>query len=145
MKKKLMPGLSESNSYIARDERLHCLFAVLLFTKYIADKPEMVVIHDMIKEAVAIEKEFINESLPCSLIGMNADMMSTYIELCADRLSLQLGYEPIYGAKNPFPFMEAICLPTNTNFFDTRSTDYKKKVNKRAESTRKKLTFDADF
>lgn len=143
--KKLMPGLSESNSYIARDEKLHCLFAILLYTKYIINKLDISVVHNIIKEAVGVEKEFINESLPCSLIGMNADMMSTYIELCADRLSIQLGYAPIYNVSNPFPFMETICLPTNTNFFDTRSSDYKKKVIRNSTEKRKPLTFNEDF
>jgi ribonucleoside-diphosphate reductase beta chain len=142
--KKLMPGLAESNSYIARDEGMHCMFAVLLYTKYIERKPEKKIIEDIVKQAVTIEKEFINVSLPCSLIGMNAGMMAKYIEFCADRLLLQLGYDAIYDAKNPFPFMESICLSTNTNFFDTRSTDYKKKVNAGVVQ-RKQLTFDDDF
>ncbi len=142
--KKLMPGLSESNSYIARDEGLHCMFAILLYTKYIVVKLDEKVIKDIIIQAVDIEKEFINVSLPCSLIGMNAKMMSTYIEFCADRLLLQLGYDVIYNVSNPFPFMNSICLSANTNFFDTRSTDYRKKVNS-ISAPREELTFDADF
>ncbi len=142
--KKLMPGLSESNSYIARDEGMHCMFAVLLYTKYILNKPEKEIIEDIIKQAVVIEKEFINVSLPCSLIGMNAEMMAIYIEFCADRLLIQLGYSAIYNVSNPFPFMESICLSTSTNFFEARSTDYKKKVNKTVVH-RKQLTFDDDF
>ena len=142
--KKLMPGLAESNSYIARDEGMHCMFAVLLYTKYIKRKLNKEVIEEIVKQAVTIEKKFINESLPCSLIGMNAEMMTQYIEFCADRLLLQLEHDAIYRVSNPFPFMESICLSTNTNFFDTRSTDYKKKV-KKDITRRTKLTFNDDF
>lgn len=143
--KKLMPGLSESNAYIARDENMHCQFAILLYTKHIANKLTEEEVHEIIKDAVEIEKEFITVSLPCSLIGMNSAMMSTYIEFCADRLSMQLGYEAIYKVKNPFPFMDSICLSTNTNFFDARSTDYKKKISNKGDEKKGDFTFDADF
>jgi ribonucleoside-diphosphate reductase beta chain len=143
--KKLMPGLAESNSYIARDEKLHCEFAVLLYNKYVINKPDAEAIYSMVSEAVEIEKHFINISLPCSLIGMNSNMMSEYIECCADRLLLQLGYKVLYNTSNPFPFMESICLSTVTNFFDTRSSDYKKKIARNENDQKRKLTFDADF
>ncbi len=140
--KKLMPGLSLSNSYIARDEALHTLFAVLLYTRYIVNKVNKETIYEMISGAVDIEKEFINVALPCSLIGMNAEMMAEYIEFCADRLIMQLGYPPLYNAQNPFGFMDAICLSNLTNFFDTRSGDYKKKV---VSVKKEKIEFTTDF
>lgn len=132
--KKKMPALSQSNSYIARDEGLHCLFAVMLYKNHIVNKIPRERIEEIMKEAVEIEKHFINEALPCALIGMNADHMSRYIECCADRLIIQLGYTAIYNAENPFPFMDSICLTSLTNFFDTRSTDYKKNISSRPDT-----------
>lgn len=144
-KKGLMPGLSESNIYIARDEGLHTLFAVLLYTRYIEYKLPVETIYEIITDAVVIEKQFINEALSCSLIGMNAGMMSEYIEFCADRLIQQLGYASYYKVKNPFPFMDEIGIASITNFFDRRSTDYKKLVSKTATGSSISMAFDNDF
>ena len=122
-KRGLMPGLTFSNELISRDEALHCEFAVLLYNK-LANKLNKKRIHEIIKEAVDIEKEFICEALPCRLIGMNSQLMSQYIEFVADRLCLQLGYEKIYNSTNPFDFMELISLESKTNFFEKKVSDY---------------------
>ena len=122
-KRGLMPGLTFSNELISRDEALHTQFAVLLYSK-LEKKLSKKKIHDIIKEAVEIEKEFICEALPCRLIGMNAQLMSQYIEFVADRLVVQLGYEKIYSTTNPFDFMEMISLEQKTNFFESRVSDY---------------------
>lgn len=140
----VMPGLCMSNEFIARDEALHCNFAVLLYTKYIQNKLTQLQIENIIKEAVEIEKQFIVKSLPCSLLGMNAGMMSEYIEFVADRLIQQLQYKPIYNSKNPFPFMGRICLQNQTNFFEQRVSEYQKTVDVE-EVTRDSIDFDADF
>ena len=118
-----MPGLTFSNELISRDEALHTEFAVLLFTK-LKKKLTKQKIQEIIKEAVDIEKEFINEALPCRLIGMNSVLMSQYIEFVADRLCLQLGYEKIYNSNNPFDFMEMISIEGKTNFFEKRVGEY---------------------
>ena len=122
-KRGLMPGLTFSNELISRDEALHTEFAILLYNKtqkrYSKQK-----VHEIIKEAVEIEKEFICEALPCRLIGMNSKLMSQYIEFIADRLSLQLGYEKIYNSINPFDFMEMISVEGKTNFFEKRVSEY---------------------
>lgn len=118
-----MPGLTFSNELIARDEALHTEFAVLLYKK-LNKQLNKKKIHDIIKDAVLIEKEFICEALPCKLISMNSDLMSTYIEFVADRLSSQLGYGTIYGASNPFDFMELISIEGKTNFFEKRVSEY---------------------
>ncbi len=122
-KRGLMPGLTFSNELIARDEGMHTEFAVLLYTK-MQRKMKKARIYDIIKDAVTIEKEFICEALPCRLIGMNAKLMSQYIEFVADRLVVQLGYEKIYNTANPFDFMEMISLEGKTNFFEKRVGDY---------------------
>ena len=122
-KRGLMPGLTFSNELIARDEGMHTDFAVMLFKK-LNKKPKKAKIHDLFKEAVAIEKEFICEALPCKLIGMNAKLMSQYIEFVADRLLSQLGYDKIWNTGNPFDFMEMISLEGKTNFFEKRVGDY---------------------
>jgi len=122
-KRGLMPGLTFSNELISRDEALHTEFAILLYNKTQKRYPKQKV-HDIIKEAVEIEKEFICEALPCRLIGMNSKLMSQYIEFVADRLSLQLGYDKIYNSSNPFDFMEMISVEGKTNFFEKRVSEY---------------------
>jgi ribonucleotide reductase beta subunit family protein with ferritin-like domain len=118
-----MPGLTFSNELISRDEALHCEFAVLLYSKLVK-KIDKARIHEIIKEAVEIESEFICEALPCRLIGMNSELMTQYIKFVADRLVVQLGYKKIYNAANPFDFMELISLEGKTNFFEKRNDSY---------------------
>lgn len=120
----VMPGLTVSNEFIARDEGLHTDFACLLYNKQ--ERLKSRTVYDIISEAVTIEKEFITESLPCHLIGMNAKLMSQYIEFVADRLLLQLGYNKLYNINNPFSFMERISLENKDNFFEKRVTTYAK-------------------
>lgn len=123
MKKRgLMPGLTFSNELISRDESMHTDFAVLLYKRQEPLSQE--VLHSIVKEAVTIEKEFIVDSLPCKLIGMNSDSMSQYIEFVADRLCTQLGYPKIFQATNPFSWMEMISLEGKTNFFEKRVGEY---------------------
>ena len=118
-----MPGLTFSNELIARDEGMHTDLAVLLFRKLIK-KPNKKKVYDIVQEAVSIEKEFICSALPCKLIGMNAKLMSEYIEFVADRIVQQLGFDKIYKTANPFDFMEMISLEGKTNFFEKRVWDY---------------------
>ena len=122
-KRGLMPGLTFSNELISRDEALHTEFAILLYNK-LEKKLMKKKINEIIQEAVEIEKEFICEALPCRLIGMNAELMSQYIEYVGDRLAMQLGVEKIYNSANPFDFMELISLESKTNFFESRVSDY---------------------
>jgi ribonucleoside-diphosphate reductase subunit M2 len=122
-KRGLMPGLTFSNELISRDEALHCEFAILLYSKLLK-KVDKHRVHEIIKEAVEIETEFICHALPCRLIGMNAEMMTQYIQFVADRLSVQLGYKKIYGIHNPFSWMEMISLEGKTNFFERKLGDY---------------------
>ena len=124
-KKNLMPGLCDSNELISRDEGMHTDFAILLYSMIVL-KIDETVIHKMFVEAVDIEKEFICESLPCSLLGMNSELMSEYIKFVADRLLTQLGYSKIWGVSCPFDFMESISMEGKTNFFESRPTQYQK-------------------
>lgn len=122
-KRGLMPGLTFSNELISRDEALHTEFAVLLYGK-LQRKLQKKRIYEIIQEAVEIEKEFILEAIPCRMIGMNSKLMSQYIEFVADRLCLQLGYDKIYNASNPFDFMELISIETKVNFFERTNSEY---------------------
>ena len=124
-KRGLMPGLTFSNELISRDEGMHCEFACLLYSK-IKNRVDEDTIHTIFKEAIEIEKEFITESIPCNLIGMNSILMKQYIEFVSDRLLLQLGYEKIWNAENPFDFMEMISMIPKSNFFEIRSGQYQK-------------------
>jgi ribonucleoside-diphosphate reductase subunit M2 len=122
-KRGLLPGLTFSNELISRDEGLHTQFAVALFHT-LDTKPDQATVTTVIKEAVELEKEFICEALCCSLIGMNAKMMSQYIEFVADRLAVQLGLDKIYKTANPFDFMELISLEGKANFFEKKVSEY---------------------
>tara|TARA_B100001250_G_C19800800_1_gene790960 strand:+ start:927 stop:2090 length:1164 start_codon:yes stop_codon:yes gene_type:complete len=124
-KRGLLPGLCFSNELISRDEGLHLEFAIELF-KMLNHKPNKSIIEEIVKDAVSIEKEFIIDALPCSLIGMNSEKMSEYIEYVADRLLKQSGHDKIWGTQNPFDFMENISLDGKTNFFEKRVGDYGK-------------------
>jgi ribonucleotide reductase beta subunit family protein with ferritin-like domain len=124
-KRGVMPGLTFSNELISRDEGLHCEFACLLYS-YIKNKVHQSIVFEIFQEAVSIEKEFITESIPCAMIGMNSTMMCQYIEFIANRLLLQLGYDKLWNAENPFDFMELISLRPKTNFFELRVGEYTK-------------------
>lgn len=125
-KRGLMPGLSFSNELISRDEGMHCDFACLLYTSHVVNKLSKETIEAIIRDAVEIEKEFVTDALPVSLIGMNASLMQQYIEFVADRLLAELGNPKIYNATNPFDFMEMISLQGKTNFFEKRVAEYQK-------------------
>jgi ribonucleoside-diphosphate reductase subunit M2 len=140
-KRGLMPGLTFSNELISRDEALHTEFAVLLYNK-LQKKMTKARIHEIIKEAVEIETEFICEALPCRLIGMNSQLMTQYIQFVADRLCLQLGYDKIYNVANPFDFMELISLESKTNFFEKRVDSYALAEKTKADDV---FDFNADF
>ena len=137
-KRGIMPGLTFSNELISRDEALHTEFAILLYNK-LSKKVSKSRINEILKEAVEIEKEFICDALPCRLIGMNSDLMCQYIEFVADRLSVQLGNDKIYNAKNPFDFMEMISIEGKTNFFEKRVAEYSL-----ADKTKDDDVFDMD-
>ena len=140
-KRGLMPGLTFSNELISRDEALHCEFAVLLYSKLVK-KIDKARIHEIIKEAVEIETEFICEALPCKLIGMNSDLMTQYIKFVADRLVVQLGYDKIYNVSNPFDFMELISLESKSNFFEKTVSEYALATKTKGKDT---FSFSEDF
>ncbi len=137
-KRGIMPGLCFSNELISRDEGLHLEFAIQLFHT-LGKRPDTRLVHSIVKEAVNIEKEFIIESLPCKLIGMDADKMSQYIEYVADRILKQLGYLTIWDTANPFDWMENISLEGKTNFFEKRVGEYSKHMDN------SEIVFNDDF
>ena len=126
-KRGLLPGLTFSNELISRDEGMHCDFAVHLHNNtHIINKVPKDRIKEIIVDALNIEREFITESLPVSLIGMNAKLMTQYLEFVTDRLLLEFGCDKVYEATNPFDFMEMISLEGKTNFFEKRVSEYQK-------------------
>lgn len=143
-KRGLMPGLTFSNELISRDEGLHCDFACLLYEKYLVNKLPQERVHEIIRDAVSIEQEFVTDALPVNLIGMNAQLMSQYIEFVADRLLVSLGYSRIYNASNPFDFMEMISLQGKTNFFEKRVAEYQK-AGVMTERDQNVFSLDEDF
>jgi ribonucleoside-diphosphate reductase beta chain len=143
-KRGLMPGLCTSNEFISRDEGMHTDFAAKLYRDYIEEKLPEKTIHAMFREALEIEKRFITESLPVSLIGMNSELMSQYLEFTADLLIRDLGYKPLFGSKNPFEWMELIALEGKTNFFEKKVSEYKK-PGIGVEATQNLFALDADF
>lgn len=139
----LMPGLATANQFISRDENLHAEFAIELYKMLDTRLSENVVVQ-IFKQAVEIEKEFITQSLPVSLIGMNCVLMSQYIEYVADRWLVLLGYSKIYNTQNPFTFMEMISVNTKSNFFEVNVDQYRK-ANVGNTLEERKIEFDADF
>lgn len=127
----LMKGLGKSNEFISRDEGLHCDFACLLYSM-LDNKLKKEEIYSIICDAVEIEKVFVKDALPVSLIGMNADLMCQYIEFVADRLLVALNYPKVYNVSNPFPFMDTISMEGKSNFFEERPTEYKKATEQRS-------------
>ena len=125
-KRGLMPGLSFSNELISRDEGMHCDFAVLLHNNHLANKVSEERIKEILLSALEIEKEFITESLPVKLIGMNQDLMKQYLEFVTDRLLVDLGCSRVFNSENPFDFMANISLQGKTNFFEKRVAEYQK-------------------
>jgi ribonucleoside-diphosphate reductase beta chain len=121
----LMPGLCDSNAFISRDEAMHCDFAIHLLNNHIVNKPTEERIRKILLSALDIEKEFITESLPVSLIGMNSELMRQYLEFVVDGLLVQLNCKKEFNSKNPFEFMNQIALKTKQNFFEGRSSEYK--------------------
>jgi len=143
-KRGLMPGLTFSNELISRDEGMHCEFACLLYGMF-KNKLSQEAVTAIIADAVEIEKEFVSEALPVSLIGMNAKLMSQYIEFVADRWLGELGYDKLYGASNPFDFMEMISLQGKTNFFEKRVGDYQKSGVLSSDAKSQSFSMDEDF
>ncbi|MDR7209796.1 ribonucleotide-diphosphate reductase subunit beta [Flavobacterium piscis] len=144
-KRGLMPGLTFSNELISRDEGVHCDFAVHLHNHHLINKVSKERIKEIIVDALDIEREFVTESLPVSLIGMNAVLMTQYLEFVADRLLVELGCERVYGSTNPFDFMDMISLQGKTNFFEKRVGEYQKSGVMNTDSDAQKISFDADF
>ena len=144
-KRGLMPGLTFSNELISRDEGLHCDFACLLYNNHLVNKLPKEDVRKIIADAVEIEKEFVVESLPVRLIGMNSDLMCQYIEFVADRLLVELDNEKIYNASNPFDFMDMINLQGKTNFFEKRVGEYQKAGVLNKNEGGGKISFDEEF
>ncbi|EJL59513.1 ribonucleotide-diphosphate reductase subunit beta [Flavobacterium sp. CF136] len=144
-KRGLMPGLTFSNELISRDEGVHCDFAVHLHNHHLVNKVSKERIKEIIVDALDIEREFVTESLPVSLIGMNAGLMTQYLEFVADRLLVELGCDRVYGSANPFDFMDMISLQGKTNFFEKRVAEYQKSGVMNTDSDAQKISFDADF
>merc|ERR1711957_125832 len=146
-KRGLMPGLTFSNELISRDEGLHTEFACLIYGLLQNRLPEDVV-HEIVRGAVDAERRFICEALPCDLIGMNSELMTRYIEFVADRLLTALGHSKLFGASNPFDWMELISLQGKTNFFEKRVGEYQKAgvmASSGNQEEVKGFTLDADF
>ena len=143
-KRGLMPGLTFSNELISRDEGLHCDFACMLYNNHLVNQLVKENVQEIIADAVEIEKEFVTESLPVRLIGMNSDLMSQYIEFVADRLLVELGNNKIYNTSNPFDFMDMINLQGKTNFFEKRVGEYQK-AGVLNSNDNNNFSLDADF
>ena len=122
----LLPGLTKSNEFIARDEGQHTEFAITLYRMLRYTRLSEEEAHAIFRDAVAVETEFINESIPCRMIGMNSTLMTEYIEFVADGLLAKLGYAHLYGSANPVPFMDLIGMPGRSNFFEERVSLYQR-------------------
>jgi ribonucleoside-diphosphate reductase beta chain len=135
----IMQGLCNANSLIFKDENLHCDFAIHLVNNHLENKPSEKRLKEILLSALEIEKEFITESLPVSLIGMNSNLMKQYLEFVTDGLLVKFGCKKEFNVEQPFKFMEQIAVETKGNFFESRTMEYQKaKLNET-------LSFDSDF
>jgi ribonucleoside-diphosphate reductase beta chain len=135
----IMQGLCNANSLIFKDENLPCDFAIHLLNNHLEDKPSEKRIKEIMLSALEIEKEFITESLPVSLIGMNSNLMKQYLEFVVDGLLVKMGCSKEFNVEQPFKFMEQIAVETKGNFFESRTMEYQKaKLNET-------ITFTDDF
>jgi len=126
---KCPPGLGLSNDFISRDEGLHTDHACFLYNNYITNKLTQEEYEEIMREAVNIEIEFITDSLNCALLGINSKLMTSYIKHVSNRLSKQLGFEPLFSEKEavqPFDFMNQLGISNKSNFFEARPSEYKK-------------------
>ena len=145
-KRNLMPGLTLSNEFIARDEGCHTETSIALYNDLKSEmRLDEYLVITIIEEAVAIETVFITDSISCSMLGMNVDMMKQYIKFVGDRLMMQLGYKKIYNVSNPFDFMENISVENKTNFFEDRVSNYSKAGVGGNGSADKEFDLDAEF
>ena len=144
-KRGLMPGLTFSNELISRDEGVHCDYAVHLHNNHLVNKVPKERITEILTDALEIEKEFITESLPVSLIGMNAKLMTQYLEFVTDRLLVELHCDKVYNSTNPFEFMDMISLQGKTNFFEKRVSEYQKAGVLNNDTRSEEISFDEDF
>jgi ribonucleoside-diphosphate reductase beta chain len=122
----IMQGLCNANSLIFKDENLHCDFAIHLLNNHLEEKPSEQRIKEILLSALEIEKEFITESLPVSLIGMNSNLMKQYLEFVVDGLLVKMGCSKEFNVEQPFKFMEQIAIETKGNFFESRTMEYQK-------------------
>ena len=135
----IMQGLCNANSLIFKDENLHCDFAIHLLNNHLEERPSEKRIKEIVLSALEIEKEFITESLPVSLIGMNSNLMKQYLEFVVDGLLVKMGCTKQFNVEQPFKFMEQIAVETKGNFFESRTVEYQKaKLNET-------ITFTEDF
>ena len=144
-KRGLMPGLTFSNELISRDEGVHCDYAVHLHNNHLVNKVPKERITEILTDALEIEKEFITESLPVSLIGMNAKLMTQYLEFVTDRLLVELNCDKVYNSTNPFEFMDMISLQGKTNFFEKRVSEYQNAGVLNNDTRTEEISFDEDF
>lgn len=142
-KRGLMPGLTFSNELISRDEGMHCDFGVLMY-HHLVHKPDPAVVRKIVRSAVEIQKEFVDEALFCMLVGMNQELMKQYVEFCGDRLLVALDLEKEYHSVNPFNWMTLISLQGKTNFFEKRVSEYAK-AGVGVDPKDQVFTLDADF
>lgn len=141
--RKLMPALVKANKFISKDEKFHCDAGILFYSKLIQRLPEETV-HSIFKEAIEIEQEFITESIPVSLLGMNSKKMIEYIKYVGDNLLVRLGYNKVYNAKNPFPWMDTSALESKNNMFEHVGSEYAK-ANVGNDSKENEIDFDLDL
>jgi ribonucleoside-diphosphate reductase beta chain len=126
-KRGLMPGLQVANQFIRRDENSHTQTSIMLYNdlkqEYRLSEEK---VRQIVDEALTIEKDFITNSIPCALLGMNSNLMCQYLEYVSDRILVMLGYNKVYNASNPFDFMEMMSIENKTNFFESRVSEYNK-------------------
>ena len=128
-KRGLLPGLSQANDYISRDEGMHVEFGSMLL-KIMSASPSQEYFEDIVKSAVEVENQFVEELLSEPLAGFNKAALKNHVKSQADMLAELSGYKPIYNQSSPFDFMRMQVAPGKTNFFEKRPSEYRKSTEK---------------
>ena len=128
-----LTGVAQQFQYILRDESMHMNFGIDVINQIKLENPELWTeefqseMIELIKTGVDLETRYAYDTMPKTILGMNANLFEEYIKFIANRRFVQIGLPEQYpGAKNPFEWMSEIMdLKKEKNFFETRVTEYK--------------------
>ena len=128
--KGLLHGLASGTNWVFRDESCHMNFAFDVVKQVRKEEADLFdaelerSIVAMLDEAVDCEVQFAEDILSGGVPGLSIANMRQYLEFIADQRLAMLGLQKVYGARNPFSFMDLQDVQELTNFFERRVSAY---------------------